>query len=144
MFHFLILLHPYAEALLHLYELRWLGGDDIMERRLLGALVLTFWNLANSQTVCQRQSNGRCHGICKLRIQMLYLCCSKKRQSVWPFGCIDTYRRGVCVARFDKLGNARASKRETSNRYRFSRFSFKYNKVSTGDTHAESGELIGK
>ena len=35
-----------------------------------------------------------------------------------------TYRRGVCVARFDKMGDARASIRETSNRYRFSRFSF--------------------
>ena len=23
-------------------------------------------------------------------------------------GCIYTYRRGVCVARFDKLGNAKA------------------------------------
>lgn len=26
---------------------------------------------------------------------------------------------GFCVARFDKLGNAKASKRGTSNRYRF-------------------------
>ena len=28
-FHFLTLSHPYAETLLQLYELRWLGGDDI-------------------------------------------------------------------------------------------------------------------
>ncbi|MBR4296758.1 MAG: hypothetical protein IKT82_01030 [Bacteroidaceae bacterium] len=28
---------------------------------------------------------------------------------------IYTYRRGVCVARFDKMGDARASMRETSN-----------------------------
>ena len=28
---------------------------------------------------------------------------------------IYTYRRGVCVARFDKMGDARASARETSN-----------------------------
>ena len=27
---------------------------------------------------------------------------------VWQWGHICTYRRGVCVARFDKLGNARA------------------------------------
>ena len=53
---------------------------------------------------------------------------------------IYTYRRGVCVARFDELGNAKASKGETSNRYRFSRFSF-YIKVHIT---AESGELIGK
>ena len=31
-FHFLTLSHPYAETLLHLYELRWMGGDDIMEK----------------------------------------------------------------------------------------------------------------
>ena len=55
-------------------------------------------------------------------------------------GYIYTYRRGVCVARFDELGNAKASKGETSNRYRFSRFSF-YIRVHTT---AESGELIGK
>ena len=29
-------------------------------------------------------------------------------QSVWYFGYIYAYRRGVCVARFDKLGNAKA------------------------------------
>ena len=53
---------------------------------------------------------------------------------------IYTYRREVCVARFDESGNAKATGRETSNRYRFSRFSF-YIKVHTT---AESGELIGK
>ena len=35
---------------------------------------------------------------------------------------IYTYRREVCVARFDESGNAKATGRETSNRYRFSRF----------------------
>ena len=39
-------------------------------------------------------------------------------------GYIYAYRRGVCVARFYDLGNAKASKGETSNRYRFSRFSY--------------------
>ena len=51
---------------------------------------------------------------------------------------VCTYRRGVCVARFYDLGNAKASKGETSNRYRFSRFSF-----YIGIHIAESGELIG-
>ena len=58
---------------------------------------------------------------------------------VW-FGCIYTYRREVCVARFDGQGNAKASKSETSNRYRFSRF-FCFN--SSKEYTAESGELIG-
>ena len=31
-FDFLTLSHPYAETLLQLYELRWMGGDDIMEK----------------------------------------------------------------------------------------------------------------
>ena len=30
---------------------------------------------------------------------------------------IHTYRRGVCVARFDEQGNAKASKSETGNRW---------------------------
>ncbi len=48
----------------------------------------------------------------------------KKSSRVRSFGRINTYRRGVCVARFDQSGNARASKCETGNRYRFSRFSY--------------------
>ena len=51
---------------------------------------------------------------------------------------IYTYRRGVCVARFDEQGNAKASKSETGDRYRFSRF-FILNGIN-----AESGESIGK
>ena len=43
------------------------------------------------------------------------------------------------VARFDKLGNARASKSETSDRYRFSRFFI----VIFNRYIAEYGELIG-
>lgn len=43
----LLLLPSYADALIHLFGLRWLGGDDIVERRLLGALVLTLLELRN-------------------------------------------------------------------------------------------------
>ena len=41
---------------------------------------------------------------------------------LYRIACIYAYRRGVCVARFDQSGNAKTSKRETGNRYRFSRF----------------------
>jgi len=44
------LLHLRADALILCWRLGWLGGDDIMERRLLGALVLTIENLANSDS----------------------------------------------------------------------------------------------
>ena len=38
---FVPLPHLHADTLIHLYVLRWSGGDDIVERRLLDALVLT-------------------------------------------------------------------------------------------------------
>ena len=41
------LLHLRADALILCWRLGWLGGDDIMERRLLGALVLTLLELRN-------------------------------------------------------------------------------------------------
>ena len=43
----LSLLHLRADALILCWRLGWLGGDNIVERRLLGALVLTFRNFAN-------------------------------------------------------------------------------------------------
>ena len=55
----LILQHLRADTLIHLYELRWQGGDDMVERRLLGALVLTLLELRNFTTVCQKQSQER-------------------------------------------------------------------------------------
>ena len=68
-YYFYELFADYHKDLLFLhYRTRRQGsrvGDDILERRLLGALVLALRNLANS-LIDQKQSNSRCHGICKL------------------------------------------------------------------------------
>ena len=118
-------------------------GDDIMERRLLDALVLTLLELRNFSTVCQRQSNSRCHGICKLCPDAMLLL----PVSGGEHGSLVVYMHigvGSALLVSTNWAMRRPQKGETSNRYRFSRFSYIYNKVSTGDTHAESGELIGK
>ena len=91
-FHFLTLSHPYAEALLQLYELRWLGGDDIVERRLLGALVLTFWNLANSQQFVKDKATVDATGYVS-SVQMLCYYCQwvVGSMAIWSYICISAW-----------------------------------------------------
>ena len=92
-----------------------------MERRLLDALVLTIENLANSVNVRQKQSNGRCHGIClSYPYAMLLLPVIGRGYGDWVVYIHIGVR--LRVARFDEQGNARAFNCETGNRYRFSRF----------------------
>ena len=70
---FVLLPHLHADTSICPCRSWWKGGDDIVGRRLLGALVLTFRNFATSK-VNQKQSSGRCHGICLLYpIAMLLL-----------------------------------------------------------------------
>ena len=90
-----------------------------MERRLLDALVLTIENLANSVNVRQKQSNGECLS----GYVYVHLCYIGRDDwySVRSYIHIGVRLR---VARFDEQGNAKASKSVTSNRYRFSRFSY--------------------
>ena len=102
----LLLQHPHADVAVHTCELRRMGGDDIMERRLLDALVLTLLELRKLQFVRQKQSNGRCHVVCLYPYAMLHSHCCARVAAL----CVYTYRRGVCVARFDEQGNAKASK----------------------------------
>ena len=85
-------------------------GDDIMERRLLDALVLTLLELRNFSKLIKNKATVDATGYVSCVSRCYTYAVRKKWQSVWPFGRIDTYRRGVCVARFDKLGNAKASK----------------------------------
>ena len=72
-------------------------GVDIVERRLLGALVLTLRNLANSQQLIKNKATVDAHGI-----SFIFSCYTiLQRQYLYFTHRIYTYRRGVCVARFD-------------------------------------------
>ena len=100
--------HPYADTSIQLCGLRWLGGDDIMERRLLGALVLTLLELRNfSKLIKNKATVGATGYVYYIRLSMLH---PSKKVCVYSHSCIYAYRRGVCVARFDELGNAKALK----------------------------------
>ncbi len=115
-----IFAHPNAGTLNQLYELRRLGWDDILKRRLLDALILTIENLANSVNVRQKQSNGECL-MGMFSYSFVILVVTTRIAHKVSYIHIGVRLR---VARFDEQGNARASKCETGNRYRFSRFSY--------------------
>ena len=96
---FVPLSHLHADTLIHLYVLRWSGGDDIVERRLLDALVLTFWNLASSNQFVKNKATVDVTGMSI--ISRCYAITASEWWGTWQFGCIYAYRREVCVARFD-------------------------------------------
>ncbi len=97
--------HLRADALIHLYGLRWLGGDDIVERRLLGALVLTLLELRNFDRLFKNKATVDVTGYV-----FLYSFNIPYRNSGGYVWVIYTYRRGVCVARFEQSGNAKTLK----------------------------------
>ena len=91
------------------------GWADIhMVKAFLYALVLTYRNLAVHDTICQKQSNAerlmRCIIYCPHWLRTFYRSLSRVHS-------IYLHWRGAFgVARFDKLGDARASTRGTSDR----------------------------
>ena len=114
----LLLQHPHVDVSVYTCELRRMSGDDILKKAFTLRFGFDVLKLRNFQRIDQKQSNGRCHGICLYPYVMLH----SHRCACMAIWCIYTYRRGVCVARFDQSGNAKTSKRETSDGYRFSRF----------------------
>ena len=97
-FDFLTLLHPYAETLLQLYELRWMGGDDIMEKAFTWTLCFDVLE-SRKFKLCHKQSNGEC------LMGMFYILLPH-----WPRGwcvvgvSIYISAWGFRVARFDRVG----------------------------------------
>ena len=86
------------------------------------ALVLTCRNLAVHDTICQKQSNAE-------RLMRCIICCPHWLRtffrSLSRVHSIYLHRRGAFgVARFDKLGDARASTRGTSDRTGSALFSY--------------------
>ena len=102
-------LYPYRKP-------RWaeVGQTYIRYKAFLYALVLTCRNLAIHDTICQKQSNAerlmRCIIYCSHWLRTFYRSLSRVHS-------IYLHWRGAFgVARFDKLGDARASTRGTSDR----------------------------
>ena len=93
----------------------WLWGTYIWWRRLLDALFLTSENFANFQS-SQEWGNGRCPSVCNHQ-PAVYLIVYKVCQR-----CDIHTGVGFCVARSTGLGNAKAFRCGTSNRYRLPRF----------------------
>ena len=87
-----------------------------MEWRLLDALFLAVRNFANSNLAKD-----------KATVDVLWICFIQSHAliRVFQMGRHGVYIHigvGFCVARLDWVGNAKASIRETGNRYRLSRF----------------------
>lgn len=62
--------HLHADTLILFYGLRWQGGDDIMEKRLLSALPLTFWNLASALLVSTDRAMPKPQSVGRVRVQI--------------------------------------------------------------------------
>ena len=102
-------LYPYRKSL-------WaeVGQTYIWYKAFLYALVLTCRNLAVHDTICQKQSNAerlmRCIIYSSHWLQSFHRLLSR------VFTIYLHWRGAFGVARFDKLGDARASTRGTSDR----------------------------
>lgn len=127
------LLHLRADALIHLYGLRGLGGDDIMGKAFTWRFGFDPFGTSQLLMISQRQSNSRCYGICLL-YSFIILYRNRGGYSVVVYIHIGV-RSALLVS--TNRAMRRPQKGETGNRYRFSRFSILI--VYT----AESGELIG-
>ncbi len=98
-----------ADTLIHLYGLRWKGGDDIVEKRLLSALFLTFWNFATFN-VSLRQSNGRCSWVCFYRTIIV----SVRFLQVWFGGIyISAWASALLVLRYRAMRRPQSAGRVT-------------------------------
>lgn len=87
-----------------------------MEWRLLDALSLAVRNFANSN-LAKDKATVDVLWVCFIQSHALIRVFQMGRHGVYIH--IDV---GFCVARFGKMGNAKASNRGTSNRYRLLRF----------------------
>ena len=100
----------------------WVRGTDIYLRKdVYYVFVFEASKLRNFWTVVKEQSNGRC-----LRGMLYILSTPLLCQHKVYFVVIHIGVGYLGVARSDWLGNAKASKQGTSNRYRFPRFFFLY------------------
>ena len=95
------------------------GGAVHTKRRLLRFGFDVLKSQENFKNVCQKQSNVNAPGMCLyifLLVSCSHWCILTSVESMRCRYGVYTYRRGACVARFDRQGNfLRASEREASN-----------------------------
>ena len=116
------------------------GNIHIFKKRRL--LRFCLWLLKTSQTLIARQKQKATvdvYGVCY--ISLVHLCCVNIRCtlslyiSAWAISALLVHTT---------VGNAKASKQGTSNRYRFPRFFFLYELILILFEPSGSGESTGK